>query len=125
MMYFIKMERDQGLDLLLEAQTDQFWVSNDYWIKVEVQQVVPSEQRPHGIRYTMTLHDKYNQRVMGYDNAHAVQPKRKKYAGKLRTWDHKHPSKTPTTIHYEFVSAFQLLEDFYRDVNQIVFKGKE
>jgi len=36
-----------------------------------------SRHAPHGIRYSLTLHDKYGARVLGYDNAHAVKPPKK------------------------------------------------
>ncbi len=29
---------------------------------------------PHGIRYALTLHDRYGTRLLGFDNAHAVKP---------------------------------------------------
>jgi hypothetical protein len=45
---------------------------------------------PHGIRYSLTLHDRNNTRVIGYDNAHAVKPSRKKFGAVKTTWDHAH-----------------------------------
>ena len=43
-----------------------------YWVKFEVSLTDISLKRPHGIRYSLTLHNKDGQRVLGYDNAHAV-----------------------------------------------------
>jgi hypothetical protein len=31
--------------------------------------VEPDEHVPHGIRYALTLHDRYGTRLLGYDNA--------------------------------------------------------
>ena len=55
---------------------------------------------------------------MGYDNAHAIKPKKKKYGAKRITWDHRHKRKIVES--YEFESAAQLLEDFWLNVEKIL-----
>jgi hypothetical protein len=45
---------------------------------------------PHGIKYCLTLHDKDNRRILGYDNAHDCLPKLRKYRTKKEKWDHVH-----------------------------------
>jgi hypothetical protein len=52
--------------------------------------------------------------VIGFDNAHAVKPKRKKYGARKMTWDHKHQQEK--VFSYEFESAGQLLVDFWETV---------
>ena len=53
-----------------------------YWIKIEAWWVDVSPEVPHGIRYSLTLHEPYAKRIVGYDNAHAIKPPKKfKYAG--------------------------------------------
>ncbi len=116
-----KKHRDHGLDTLLELDGEVFPMENGYWTKFKAQKVEPSPHRPHGIKYTLTLHDRYNQRVLGYDNAHKIKPKRKKYSGKKVTWDHKH--KQEQVNDYEFESAGQLLEDFWTAVDELL-KGR-
>ena len=37
----------------------------------------PKPEIPHGIRYNLTLHNRHNKRVMGFDNAHAVKGKKR------------------------------------------------
>ena len=37
---------------------------------------------PHGIKYCLTLHDKDNKRILGYDNAHDCLPKLRRYRAK-------------------------------------------
>ena len=49
--------------------------SGGYWVKFEVRQVAKTAEIPHGIRYSLTLHDTHGKRVMGFDNAHAVKGK--------------------------------------------------
>lgn len=113
--------RDTGLDGLLELNGIQYWLDEQYWVKFEVYQVDSiTSHIPHGIHYSLTLHDRYNQRIMGFDNAHAFKTKWKKYSGYRKTWDHKHEYPGPQVVPYEFISAEQLLEDFWQEVNKIV-----
>jgi len=106
------------IETLLLLNGEIFPMSNGYWTKFEVRKISPSEQIPHGIRYSLTLHDRNNKRIIGYDNAHAVKPKRKKYGATRVVWDHKHQNSF--TEAYAFESAGQLLEDFWNDVNKII-----
>ncbi|MCF6208274.1 MAG: DUF6516 family protein, partial [Ghiorsea sp.] len=85
--------------------------------KFEVKLVATNTAIPHGIRYSLTLHNAKNQRVFGIDNAHL--PKlRKKYGAKKVTWDHQH--KKNKVVDYEFDSAAQLLKDFWQQVDIII-----
>lgn len=70
----------QGLETLLEMHGEVFPMENGYWTKIEAKRVPSTEHIPHGIRYCLTLHDRHNKRVLGYDNAHGV-PSRKRYGG--------------------------------------------
>ncbi len=38
-------------------------MDNGYWVKFEVKQVASNENIPHGIKYSLMLHDKHNQSV--------------------------------------------------------------
>jgi len=78
------------------------WI-NGYWVKFEARQVEVSIEIPHGIRYSLTLHDKNNCRVLGCDNAHGFKPGKGKYGAKKETWDHLH--KRMEVYPYEFESA--------------------
>ncbi len=49
-------------------------MDNGYRVKIDARRVAPNAQIPHGIRYSLTLHDRYNRRVPGFDNAHATKP---------------------------------------------------
>jgi len=99
---------------LLNLDGEVFPMDNGYWIKFEVHQVEKTKSIPHGIKYSLTLHDKNNKRVLGYDNAHSFKSS-KKYAANKETYDHIH--KKTQIIAYEFESADQLLEDFWISVD--------
>ncbi len=111
-------KKDPSLENLLIMSGEVFPMDNGYWTKIEAYEVKPNQQIPHGIRYSLTLHNSNNQRVLGFDNAHAYKPKRKKYGAYKTTWDHQH--KKDHVVPYEFESAGQLLEDFWEAVEQII-----
>lgn len=101
------------LENLLNLDGEIFPMDNGYWVKFEVHKVEKSEAVPHGVKYSLTLHDKTNRRVLGYDNAHSFKSS-KKYGAKKQTYDHIH--KETVVIAYEFESASQLIEDFWNSV---------
>ena len=104
------------LENLLMLDGEIFPMDSGYWVKFEVKEVVKSKEIPHGVRYSLTLHDKRYQRVIGYDNAHSFKPRKGKYGAKKETWDHMH--KKMETFPYEFASATELIEDFWNSVEQ-------
>jgi hypothetical protein len=111
--------RDIGLDVLLELNGTEYTEENGYWYKIEAWRVEPSKEIPHGIRYNLTLHNNYNKRIIGFDNAHAVKPASSaKFKGRVVAYDHKHRTATDTGVPYEFSSAQQLLSDFFDEVNK-------
>jgi len=111
---------DLGLDILLQLNNEVFPMENGYWTKLVACKVVPNEHIPHGIKYSLTLHNPCNIRILGYDNAHGIKPKKKKYAAKRIAWDHRHERKVVEP--YEFENAGQLLENFWTDVEKILLE---
>ncbi|WP_289019586.1 DUF6516 family protein [Desulfobacter postgatei] len=111
-----------SLDTLLDLDGEIFPMDNGYWVKFNVKQIQADQHAPHGIRYSMSLHDRYNIRVIGFDNAHAVKsPRKKGFAGHIVTWDHKH--NMDQVEPYTFETAGQLLEDFWAAVDEYLLKG--
>lgn len=85
-----------------------------------------SPEIPHGIRYSLTLHEPYGNRILGYDNAHAVKPPKKfKYAGRILAYDHKHRHASDQGVPYEFKDAQQLMNDFFADVDRVLLKARK
>jgi hypothetical protein len=100
------------LEALLNLDGEVFPLDNGYWVKFEARRVEASKAIPHGIKYSLTLHGKNNERIVGYDNAHSFKTV-KKYSARKETWDHIHKQKV---VSYEFETASQLIEDFWRSV---------
>ncbi len=115
-------EKYRPLDTLLDLDGEIFPMDSGFWVKFSAKTIHPDPHAPHGIRYSLTLHDRHNIRVIGFDNAHAMQPNRKKgFTGRKITWDHKH-SLDKVEL-YKFESAGQLLEDFWAAVDQYIQEG--
>ncbi len=93
-------------------------MDSGYWTKFEAWRVAPEPHVPHGVRYCLTLHDRHNRRVLGFDNAHAIRSARKGYGARKITWDHRH--KRERISPYDYESASQLLEAFWREVERII-----
>lgn len=78
--------KDAELQTLLEMDGFTFWPKPRYWVKFNARFVEAEPQTPHNIKYSLTLHDRNNTRILGFDNAHAVKRRgkhRKKYVGEL------------------------------------------
>lgn len=77
-----------GVRNLLDLHDSILDQGDGYWIKIEAWAVAPNMDVPHGIRYSLTLHEPYGKRILGYDNAHRVKPHKKfKYAGQRLPYD--------------------------------------
>lgn len=92
------------------------------WIKFEIKRVEKKAEIPQGIRYSLTLHDKYNKRIMGFDNAHGI--KRKNKSANF-TYDHWHRDELDKGRPYNYVNAAKLIEDFWIEVDKKLEMLKE
>ncbi len=120
------MKGDPAIDTLLDLHGSILDQGGGYWIKIEAWQAEISNAMPHGIRYSLTLHEPYGKRILGYDNSHAVKPPKKfKYAGRILPYDHKHRHAADKGIPYEFKDAQQLLNDFFADVDRVLQEARK
>ncbi len=71
------MHEDHGIATLVELHDQIIDQGNGYWIKIEAWRTAVTKEIPHGIRYSLTLHEPYGKRILGYDNAHSVKPPKK------------------------------------------------
>ncbi len=115
-----------GLDTLLDLDGSILEQEGGYWTKIEVRRVPMSRHAPLGIRYSLTLHDKYGARVLGYDNAHAVKPPKKfKFAGQRLPYDHHQRTSRDKGVPYAFETAHRLLEDFFAEVDRVIKEAQQ
>lgn len=60
-------DEDFGIVTLLELHGEILAQEDGYWIKIEAWRTAPSEGVPHGVRYSLTLHEPYGKRILGYE----------------------------------------------------------
>lgn len=120
------MREDPGIETLLDLHGQIIDQGDGYWVKIEAWKTTPMSAIPHGIRYSLSLHEPAGKRILGYDNAHAAKPpKERKYAGRIVAFDHKHRHISDKGMPYEFTDAYQLLADFFADVDRVLREVKK
>lgn len=112
--------RDVSLDALLLLDGESFIVDPEdgCWTRFTVKRVATTAERPHGLRYSLTLHDGYGERLLGFDNAHPIQEVSGPGAKTRIEYDHKHLG--GRVRFYEYADAATLLADFWNEVDRIL-----
>jgi hypothetical protein len=113
-------ERDLGLETLLELDGQVFVVdpTGRHWVKIIVTRVTPTPDRPHGLRYSLTLHADTGERLVAFDNAHAVKPTAGPSGTSRRRHDHRHVRQS--VLPYDYTDAATLLADFWAMVDAVL-----
>ena len=112
------MNNPGNLESLLDLNGIEYCIVTGYWVRFSAIKITPNEHRPVGIKYSLSMHNNYGTRLVGFDNAHLANIKRKKYAAKRVVWDHKH--NRGVISDYDFDNAGQLIEDFWNLVDQVL-----
>ena len=104
-----------GQVLVLDPQTR-------HWVRFVVTRIPPSEEKPHGLDYSLTLHgpdsgDPNDTRLIGFDNAHAIRGQSGP-GGRREAWDHKHRFRKVRP--YDYTDAASLLADFWKAVEHVL-----
>jgi Family of unknown function (DUF6516) len=111
----------EGIENLLNLHNYAGEVGGDHRVFIKAFMVPPHIGQPHGLNYSLTLHTPGDSRLVGYDNAHGPRPysgPAKRSRRRLLCWDHRHWR--DRTYAYDFVSAGQLVEDFWADVYKML-----
>jgi len=107
--------RDPSLDTLLDLNGLTLVVDpkGGYWVKFVVTQVQVTPDKPQGLDYSLTLHGRNGERLVGFDNAHPV--------GKQRRGDPQdHSHRIRMVKPYEYKDAGTLLADFWTEVDAML-----
>ena len=115
-----KRPRDPGLDELLALDGVVLVVdpAGPHWVKFVARRVEPSDDRPHGLNYSLTLHGPDGGRLAGFDNAHAVSTGSGPARQTRATRDHRH--RPGATAPYDYRDAATLLRDFWAEVDALL-----
>jgi Family of unknown function (DUF6516) len=106
------VEIDHELAFLLSLNGFEFRLASGYVIKIEAQAVIATRHRPHGVKYSLTLHDLSGSRIYGMDNAHGVR--------RRMEYDHRHVYGRRKMVGYAYRGPAELLSDFYREVERVL-----
>jgi hypothetical protein len=87
------------------------------WVKFEATRTSLSA-RKNEVRYSLSLHDGYGHRILGFDNAHAIEYGAKRMVAPKRTFDHWHYDENDTGRLYDYKNAGKLMEDFWVGVDK-------
>lgn len=102
--------RDQGRERLLDLDGFIAEVGGGFWVKIGARRLPPDTDRPHGVSYTLTLHDPSGQRVFGIYNAHPIRVTRGPASRSSTARDHLHRGESVRP--YAYRGAETLMDDF-------------
>lgn len=109
------MRRDTDLDTLLHLDGVTHGLdTHGCWVKFEARRIEPTEHKPHGISYSLTLHNKNGKRIFGMDNAHKATDGKQNYKARVVEFDHLHADGKRRSTPYKFKSADKLITDFWK-----------
>jgi len=105
--------KDHGKDNLLDLDGDRYYVDDrgEFEVIFKVSRITVTKERPHGLSYSLLLLNAKGDRVVCFDNAHAVTTHSARY-------DHKHVRDRVSP--YEFMDALTLLHDFWEEVDKCI-----
>lgn len=114
-------QEDKSIENLLDLDGIRYVIDDQLglWVKFEAKKVAANKDRPHGMRYSLTLHDRFNKRIMGFDNAHAIEYSGNKTVAPRKAHDHWHRNSTDEGQPYTYINAGKLIEDFWKEVGKI------
>lgn len=112
------MRRDPSLDALLDLHGQVLVVdpAGNHWVRFIVHRVPVTDDKPHGLDYSLTLHGPDGERLVGFDNAHSVTPRRGRKPTAAK--DHRHRLKAVRA--YEYTDAATLLGDFWAEAESVL-----
>ena len=116
----VKRPVEHTLEFLLDFDGRVHWLEDGYGIRFSIERVPPTPERPHGLRYSFTLHDPEGRRLVGFDNAHAVPTKGSRFKRRAGAADHWHRTETDPGRPYAFKDADTLLRDFFGEVRRVL-----
>ena len=105
---------DSGLTTLLALDGASFMIGQNALVEITAHRMDPTPERPHGIGYALVLRP-----VSGglpwvkFDNAHAVEVKRRGFRPRRIAYDHWHRTDRDKGSVYHFTTAAALLDDFW------------
>jgi Family of unknown function (DUF6516) len=114
------MKEGYGLEFLLAFDGRIHHLEEGYWLKFAIRRVEATEERPHGLSYSFTLHAPDGTRLIGFDNAHGAASRRSGFRAGSPASDHWHRTEHDPGRPYAFKDAETLIEDFFNEVERVL-----
>jgi Family of unknown function (DUF6516) len=109
------------LEALLALDGSDFEMAPGVVVEFTARRTDATPERPHGISYALVLrHKDGGLPWLRFDNAHAVDEGGRGYRRKSRAYDHWHRTEKDKGRRYEFTTAAQLLDDFWKEVRRVL-----
>jgi hypothetical protein len=121
-MIMTKRHPDHTLEFLLGFDGRLHHYPEGYYLKFEIRRTEPTTERPHGLRYSFSLHGPDGTRLIGFDNAHTVPVAGSRFSSRPDEADHWHRSGSDPGRPYAFQNAAKLLEDFFDEVERVLME---
>jgi hypothetical protein len=94
--------------------------ANVRYVRFQIMRMKKTSERPHGLRYSFTLHDLKGKRLIGFDNAHGVRALGGKKRRKEPAVDHWHRTARDKGRPYVFKDAERVVDDFFAEVERVL-----
>ena len=113
---------DKSLEYLLDLDGEIMIINEKMglWVKFEARRITATDDRPHGVKYSLSLHDRNNHRILGFDNAHMIEHGGKRKVAPQKTYYHWHRNQKDQGTPYHYTNAAALMEDFWKEVDRVV-----
>jgi hypothetical protein len=120
------MNDEKTLENILALNGERFVIDEEFglWVKFDANRVSKAKRR-HEIKYSLSLHNKYNERILGFDNLHEINYAAKRMVAPKRTYEHWHSDENDKGKPYDFQNADKLVQDFWEAVEEKMLKLKE
>ena len=115
-------EAEYALEFLLAFDGRIHHLEEGYWLKFEIKRVEATEERPHGLSYSFTLHAPDGTRLVGFDNAHGAPARGSGFKPAPQASDHWHRTENDPGRPYAFKDAETLIDDFFDEVGRVLEK---
>lgn len=81
---YLIMNKNNNIQNLLDLNGEKLFIDEKLglWVKFEAQETFARES---GVKYSLTLHDKSGERILGFDNAHQIE-----YGAKIKSLQKRH-----------------------------------